>query len=662
MIAPKTRTTISVARVAGDVSPVENYGYGGRRAIVDKDGRLWVVWQENNGTNSWPIKTARTVEAYGPDVAWEVFDVATVTRQVQGFAFALWTDGYPVFVEKRIGATGFALYRWNNGSQTWSNPSTTASASNDIESFDVVTCGTKLWLFYIERSAGSNFLNRRSSTALTSWTGATNLATETDAHDDSKARRVACSTDYAGNSFAMVAMRTSANSGNPVISYAYMAPGGLTWSVLATLRAFTEPVSTPKHLSIGVECRKDFDLGTTVQLHHLAWVGSAFMSEPSEGVRINTATSLSAWPVEHRVTPFNVDGSTEWPAYLVTTDGVHHIAFRCANLFPDEDGARTSRPMLGISELHASIAASSEVWPHEVLEYVEGSTISPPSTIAASHQSHQQTIVRGRAFFRASGTGIQSSHSNPTVQWKIRVAKSTIGFGGTSTQEKGGKLLAASNKFRLTGRANKTADWACSAFSLMLWKQLVKWNARARNTLGLKGAARKTTILVRSAHSTLGLEQAAMRWNPLDFETTYTPSPPIPSDPTKYGYTLLSGPFELPTRLVQLPAPMIGDTRTADLGIVVNRTRGGQARTFKHADEYRRLGLRFRGISRKKELQLQEFFAAMLGRTLRYQDHEGRVWNVWLVNSEVPFVIQRDDYDSLLTMEFEGRTVGTVEV
>jgi hypothetical protein len=163
------------------------------------------------------------------------------------------------------------------------------------------------------------------------------------------------------------------------------------------------------------------------------------------------------------------------------------------------------------------------------------------------------------------------------------------------------------------------------------------------------------SVLLVSAVTALSLDSLTWRLAPDVCETNFVPSPPIQGSYDARLTTRLSGPYVGPTLSVQLPRPMWSDARVLDTRVVTQRNRAGQPLQFVKNNTVYTLSLSWRGLSRRKLLELDAFFAAMAGRTIRYTDHEDNAWRVHVAQSPIPLTHgEAKDFDNRLELVLEG--------
>lgn len=111
----------------------------------------------------------------------------------------------------------------------------------------------------------------------------------------------------------------------------------------------------------------------------------------------------------------------------------------------------------------------------------------------------------------------------------------------------------------------------------------------------------------------------------------------FPSKPTLTPQTItLSWPVSSPTEIVALPVPLFGDREEMLLSRVQRTTRGGLLKTFS-SDVWPKVRIfryKFDSLPVEKVIELFEFLGVTLGQRMQLADHEGRLWNGYIVNPQ----------------------------
>lgn len=162
----------------------------------------------------------------------------------------------------------------------------------------------------------------------------------------------------------------------------------------------------------------------------------------------------------------------------------------------------------------------------------------------------------------------------------------------------------------------------------------------------------------RSGTTTLGVRHFAVRQTPGICQTDYVPSPPVPDDPDSVLKVTFLGPFQSPTRAVQLLRPSFASRRTLDPRVSSVRARAGDIhQKAKAGGADIRHALSFEGMQREKALEFEDFIKAMRGRSVQYVDHDGNTWQVWFLRSPITFRANRRDWDGRVDVEILGKYV-----
>ncbi|KKM83661.1 hypothetical protein LCGC14_1307150 [marine sediment metagenome] len=166
------------------------------------------------------------------------------------------------------------------------------------------------------------------------------------------------------------------------------------------------------------------------------------------------------------------------------------------------------------------------------------------------------------------------------------------------------------------------------------------FNLSVESQLNLTHSASDDLVATRTVSSSLNLQQNAFS---------------VVLENKKY--VLLQAPFELIQTSVVLPNPLLDDNEGLMSTLITRRSMDNTLRTYVQTTKNRRLRYTF-ALNRLKALEVEAFFDAYNGATIRMLNWKGEIWRVKLITNPLDFVQTRraepggDRTD--VNLEFEG--------
>jgi len=135
------------------------------------------------------------------------------------------------------------------------------------------------------------------------------------------------------------------------------------------------------------------------------------------------------------------------------------------------------------------------------------------------------------------------------------------------------------------------------------------------------------------------------------------PTPPSSTAPTlvRQNHVRLYWPTVIPTKAVQIRAPMLGDRDRLQNMRIQRESRGGTLQVFADPTwpKLQILALTFTGLTETEAAAVQQFFLDSLGLEVGFEDWDGRIWHGVIITPDEPFVRSRRDIVDI-SFEFEG--------
>jgi len=168
------------------------------------------------------------------------------------------------------------------------------------------------------------------------------------------------------------------------------------------------------------------------------------------------------------------------------------------------------------------------------------------------------------------------------------------------------------------------------------------------------------SIHLRSVSSNLNLTQAV----DVDFVTATNGESDLHLKQNAYGivlaskkYVVFQAPFEFIQASMVTPSPLMGDTENLISDLVLRRSMAGTRRTYVKSSSNRRLKYTF-SVDRPKGLEMEAFFSAYNGSTIKMINWKGEVWKLKLISNPLDYVQTRraepNGDKTEVNIEFEG--------
>ena len=604
--------------------PWDQNVYGDRHMARNDDGTTFWVFLHRVQALNHEIRVAVIPPQYAGITVETV--VSSMANPASGYAICCDTDGEAVIAYRQQGSTTTQVYRRESGTWTAKGSFTTFSTGGQTMSIQCDS-GGDFYLcqgHYRSGPGTQSAWTRISTDDLVSWGSIQTADSETTSSDEiDNLSRVASGIDKNDVLHMVWAIKSASNSKVPLRYATYNG----SWSSVEVIESLNANLATnaPRDLSLAI----DED-----GVPHVCWVRQHRTSRAGDLAVFYAHRTGGSWSTPQQV---HGDGTGEQHRPCITINGHDDLV----RVYWYGDGIDVES---GYDQVNEGLFPSGGSWStrrvtSDEFDHVEAAT--PHALVPECQGYANDGGVVGYYDMSTSGstTGVGQFHVLDSTVWHCRPT-ATLSLTASITASISGELApsATASVFALVSAIAKKEN-VVEARATTIPTVTALWKDHSRASLTASVTA---SVLIEkgvSATVTVTPTATANKVLPLLCETTYEPSPAILADPDSVTKVVLSGPFVAPTVTVQLPRPEFGDVPVLDPLVRVHRTMDGDRRAFRlNANvTHKRRRLRWEHLERAKVFELEAFFQANRGRSVRYVDHETHTWRARLLSRSIDF-------------------------
>lgn len=136
-------------------------------------------------------------------------------------------------------------------------------------------------------------------------------------------------------------------------------------------------------------------------------------------------------------------------------------------------------------------------------------------------------------------------------------------------------------------------------------------------------------------------------------ETAFEPDPPITDDEDDLLFVTITAPFGAPVKTITLRRPEFDDVYNRALQGETSIARDGTRQLLKREPFPVSWSVTFADLTRKQQIELEDFFRAFRGAQVLFRDHNNRRWKAVLLSDRVRFTSSGPERWAT-TLEFTG--------